>query len=627
MPLFTFFFLVLSLFFSNTQSVLAAVDKVEGYAWSSNMGWLSFNCNNALSCASSNYGVTLDRATGALDGYAWSSNLGWVSFNPTDVTGCPSAPCAPKIVGNALLGWAKVLNTNNDEGWTGWVHLKGSNYGVTFDGIKFSGYGWSDDVLGWLRFNPSIGPGVFSLANHRLTTGVSGGGANSSVTVESDVCTNLTCVFSYEQDADLRLLATPASGFVFDKWTGLNSSECPTLTAPSCPNIVLDADKEIKAQFKTINCPADGPGKCPVCNDGIDNDGDGKIDYPADSNCQDIFGTTETVNLPECSDCSDNDKDGKIDWTQDGGCNNSPGDANEINAVLDVSIILQGEKTKGSVKSKTTEIDCDPKCSHEYVDDERVTLTAIPGNKKSIFVEWGGGACNGISPSCTIAMTQSHKVTATFTSDDIKPLNCPADGPGKCPECNDGVDNDKDGKTDYPDDKGCIDLVDESEIDVPQNQCPAAGPGICPECNDGIDNDGDTKIDYPNDGQCISPVDDSESDSAINCPADGPGKCPQCNDGVDNDKDGKIDYPLDLGCFSRADNDERDPVIIGNCPADGPGKCPQCNDGIDNDKDSFVDWSGWDSDKDKVKDILRDPSCQGEPNKNNEAASIIIREF
>lgn len=39
---------------------------------------------------------------------------------------------------------------------------------------------------------------------------------------------------------------------------------------------------------------------------------------------------------------------------------------------------------------------------------------------------------------------------------------------------------------------------------------PGGGSGT-PECNDGIDNDGDGRVDYPDDPQCSSPLDDSES--------------------------------------------------------------------------------------------------------------------
>jgi hypothetical protein len=36
-------------------------------------------------------------------------------------------------------------------------------------------------------------------------------------------------------------------------------------------------------------------------------------------------------------------------------------------------------------------------------------------------------------------------------------------------------------------------------------------PTPAPECSDGIDNDGDGDTDYPNDGRCLSPDDNSES--------------------------------------------------------------------------------------------------------------------
>jgi hypothetical protein len=51
----------------------------------------------------------------------------------------------------------------------------------------------------------------------------------------------------------------------------------------------------------------------PQCNDGLDNDGDGDIDYPADPGCS-PFGLTERT---RCDDDVDNDMDGRIDW--DGG--------------------------------------------------------------------------------------------------------------------------------------------------------------------------------------------------------------------------------------------------------------------------------------------------------------------
>lgn len=53
------------------------------------------------------------------------------------------------------------------------------------------------------------------------------------------------------------------------------------------------------------------------CQDGIDNDGDGFTDYPADTGCQ--FATSPKEN-PQCSDGIDNDGDTKIDYPADPHC-------------------------------------------------------------------------------------------------------------------------------------------------------------------------------------------------------------------------------------------------------------------------------------------------------------------
>ena len=66
------------------------------------------------------------------------------------------------------------------------------------------------------------------------------------------------------------------------------------------------------------------------------------------------------------------------------------------------------------------------------------------------------------------------------------------------------------------------------------------------ECNDGTDNDGDGKIDYPDDPGCDSTTDDDETDTVLAA----------CEDSIDNDSDGLIDYPDDPGCDSTSDDSE-----------------------------------------------------------------------
>lgn len=86
-------------------------------------------------------------------------------------------------------------------------------------------------------------------------------------------------------------------------------------------------------------------------------------------------------------------------------------------------------------------------------------------------------------------------------------------------------------------------------------------------CSDGIDNDGDGKVDYPDDPACCSFLDDSESKDGGACV-----KPPKCADGLDNDGDGLIDFPFDPGCASPLDDDENDvPTADAGTGTDGGG--------------------------------------------------------
>ena len=56
-----------------------------------------------------------------------------------------------------------------------------------------------------------------------------------------------------------------------------------------------------------------------ICSDGLDNDGDGLIDFPADPGCTGTDDGDET-DPPQCSDGKDNDGDGLVDFPADKGC-------------------------------------------------------------------------------------------------------------------------------------------------------------------------------------------------------------------------------------------------------------------------------------------------------------------
>src|SRR3989344_1253051 len=67
----------------------------------------------------------------------------------------------------------------------------------------------------------------------------------------------------------------------------------------------------------------------PECNDGVDNDSDSLLDYPADTGCSSSLDNDETdpVIAYECNDGVDNDSDGRIDYPTDLGCDSATDDS------------------------------------------------------------------------------------------------------------------------------------------------------------------------------------------------------------------------------------------------------------------------------------------------------------
>lgn len=74
-------------------------------------------------------------------------------------------------------------------------------------------------------------------------------------------------------------------------------------------------------------------------------------------------------------------------------------------------------------------------------------------------------------------------------------------------------------------------------------------------CSDGLDNDADGKADFPADTDCGSANSDSEAAGAENEAGE---VRRACSDGLDNDADGKVDYPADAGCGSANSGEETD---------------------------------------------------------------------
>ncbi|MEZ4103730.1 MAG: hypothetical protein R3B60_00370 [Candidatus Paceibacterota bacterium] len=175
----------------------ADVGDVTGFAWSSTIGWISSNCLDTSSCATSDYGIKVSFITGEISGQAWSENIGWISFNRDETGNPPQAPhnsgSGPiaryvdnGVGGGDLVGWARALAgcemisgvplTDCDSaigngslagdasgGWDGWISLSGiagdgSSYGVSVSPFgEMSGWAWGGEVVGWISLSGTAG--------------------------------------------------------------------------------------------------------------------------------------------------------------------------------------------------------------------------------------------------------------------------------------------------------------------------------------------------------------------------------------------------------------------------------------------------------------------------------------
>jgi hypothetical protein len=208
-------------FFALTSFASAArpITELKGWAWSSNIGWISMSCENQNTCATRDYRVSVNQDTGALTGYAWSDNVGWLQFG--GLSGFPIgtntvAANATLSEQNTLTGWARfcagttagVCNntmTSRTDGWDGWVSLSGRtvpdvagnvyNYGITLqsNNQNFEGFAWGSDVVGWVDFSQVVSNSAnVSVSLNANPTIVKTSGANTILTWISKNATSCT---------------------------------------------------------------------------------------------------------------------------------------------------------------------------------------------------------------------------------------------------------------------------------------------------------------------------------------------------------------------------------------------------------------------------------------------------
>jgi uncharacterized repeat protein (TIGR02543 family) len=94
----------------------------------------------------------------------------------------------------------------------------------------------------------------------------------------------------------------------------------------------------------------------------------------------------------------------------------------------------------GTITSAPAGINCGTTCSASYANGTSVTLTAMPATGYS-FAGWSG-ACRGTGTTCTVSMTRSRRVSATFKQNVVSyyTLTVSKSGAGSIASAPSGID-------------------------------------------------------------------------------------------------------------------------------------------------------------------------------------------
>ena len=261
--------------------------------------------------------------------------------------------------------------------------------------------------------------------------------------------------------------------------------------------------------------------------------------------------TRTVIVASQCSDGKDNDGDGKIDYPADTGCD-SPNDNSENNKpIITVLGANPLDITIGTVFT-------DPGATAFDQEDGTITPQIIATNNVNTSATGTYAVIYNVKDSQGLAGDTKTRVV------NVNPI---------VTQCSDGKDNDGDGKIDYPADTGCDNPNDNDENNKPVITVIGDNPLIVhigtlfvdPGATAFDQEDGTITpqiiatgtVDMLNVGTytIFYNVKDSKGLAAVEKTREVK-VISSCSDGKDNDGDGKIDYPADTGCENPNDDSE-----------------------------------------------------------------------
>lgn len=353
--------------------------------------------------------------------------------------------------------------------------------------------------------------------------------------------------------------------------------------------------------------PSDPQCNKPQCSDGIDNDGDGLIDYPNDPGCfspnqdSEVDDCPDGPNCPECGNHKDDDGNGLTDFAGgDPGCS-AASDTDEwtdnpvaCGASVQIQQLPPNNEVMGMFVPGMINDLASTRCGGTGM---AIVYELRIKHPKVIVASTDFDA----TTTNTVLALRTANCTSTTTeiacSDDLSPTNAKSTITASLqPGTYYLIVSSHDASVSGPFDLQVHFFVGEGVACQTGDDC---GPGlvcrvptggmqkVCSkhECSDGIDNDGDGLVDYPNDPGCASPQADSELDDCPNGP-----NCPECGNHVDDNRNGKTDYPQEPNCTSAASTSEwcvshtavvkaTTPMLVGDTTGAASDYQPTCGFG------------------------------------------------
>jgi hypothetical protein len=313
------------------------------------------------------------------------------------------------------------------------------------------------------------------------------------------------------------------------------------------------------------------------CSNGLDDDADGRSDFPADPGCSAAGDADETdlADEPACHNARDDDQDGLTDYPVDPGCEgrgdpdetdprvapicangvDDDGDG-EIDYPEDTGCEARGDDSEfGQCGPDVEVIDLSSHLSVEpHFDGTTVDAAA------QMIGTCGGGAGGEVVFAYRVTEGVQQLVVSTLHPETLSPTvvyvksRCDAPTDEVCNRGGEMVPGVSLVLTNPR--AGLIHIiVDTGARDGGGAFRLTVGVTMEPACRNGIDDDADGRVDNADPG-CVAADDDDETD---------PDEIPACANGVDDDGDGHIDYPADPDCRF-AGTDRETPL----CPPGAP---------------------------------------------------------